>query len=63
MESIYLTPEHELLREQVARFIAREVEPHALAWEEAGFTPREVLRKMGDAGFLGITVEIGRAHV
>ena len=30
MESIYLTPEHELLREQVARFIAREVEPHAL---------------------------------
>ena len=56
MESIYLTPEHELLREQVARFIAREVEPHALAWEEAGFTPREVLRKMGDAGFLGITV-------
>ncbi|HEX7435196.1 MAG TPA: acyl-CoA dehydrogenase family protein [Caldimonas sp.] len=54
MESIYLTPEHELLREQVARFIAREVEPHALAWEEAGCTPREVLRKMGDAGLLGL---------
>ncbi len=52
--SIYLTPEHELLREQIARFIAREVEPHALAWEEAGFTPREVLRKMGDAGLLGL---------
>ena len=54
MDSIYLTPEHELLREQVARFLAREVEPHALAWEEAGFTPREVLRKMGDAGLLGL---------
>jgi acyl-CoA dehydrogenase len=54
MDSIYLTPEHELLREQVARFIAREVEPHALAWEEAGATPREVLRKMGDAGLLGL---------
>ena len=54
MDSIYLTPEHEQLREQIARFIAREVEPHALAWEEAGFTPREVLRKMGDAGLFGL---------
>ena len=54
MDNIYLTPDHALLREQVARFIAREVEPHALAWEAAGFTPREVLRKMGDAGMLGL---------
>jgi acyl-CoA dehydrogenase len=56
MESIYLRPEHELLREQVARFIAREVEPHALAWEEAGQTPRAVLKKLGDAGLLGLTI-------
>ena len=54
MDSIHTTPEHEQLREQIARFIAREVEPHALAWESAGFTPREVLRKMGDAGLLGL---------
>ena len=54
MDSIYITPEHELLREQIARFIAREVEPHALAWEDAGCTPREVLRKMGDAGLFGL---------
>ena len=53
-DNIYLTPEHEQLREQIARFIAREVEPHALKWEEAGLTPREVLRKMGDAGLLGL---------
>ena len=39
MESIYITPEHELLRAQIARFIAREVEPHALVWEEQGFAP------------------------
>jgi len=52
--NIYITPEHEQLREQIARFIAREVEPHALAWEEAGFTPREVLRKMGGAGLFGL---------
>ena len=54
MDNIYLTPEHEQLREQVARFVAREVEPHALAWEEQGFTPREVLRKMGDIGLFGL---------
>ena len=61
MDNAYFTPERELLREQVARFIAREVEPHGQAWEEAGFTPREVLRKMGAAGMLGLqyTPEFG----
>ena len=54
MSTIYDQPEHELLREQVARFIAREVEPHALAWEDAGCVPREVLRRMGQAGLLGL---------
>ena len=54
MDNIYLTPEHELLKDQIARFLAREVEPHALAWEDAGMTPRDVLRKLGDAGLLGL---------
>ncbi len=54
MDNVYRTPEHELLRDQVARFVTREVEPHALAWEDAGCTPREVLRKMGEAGMLGL---------
>jgi acyl-CoA dehydrogenase len=57
MDNIYVTPEHELLREQVARFIAREVEPYAAAWEDAGYVPREVLRKMGKAGLLGLVYE------
>ena len=54
MNNLYLTPEHELLRDQVLRFVEREVEPYAQAWEDAGFTPREVLRKMGVAGMLGL---------
>ncbi len=57
MENIYITHEHELLREQVARFIAREVEPHGAAWEEAGMVPRDVLRRMGQAGLLGLMYE------
>ena len=56
MDSIYLTPEHEHFREQVARFVAREVEPFGEAWEQAGCTPREVLRSMGAAGMLGLMV-------
>ena len=57
MEMIYLNPDHELLRDQVAKFIAREVEPHADAWEEQGFVPREVLRRMGQAGLFGLMYE------
>ena len=57
MNSIYTTPDHELLREQVNRFITREVEPYAAAWEETGCVPREVLRKMGDAGLFGLMYE------
>ncbi len=56
-ESIYQTPEHELLRDQVARFIAKEVEPHGDRWEEQGFVPRDVLRRMGSAGLLGLMFE------
>ena len=55
MESIYFTEEHVALRDQVTRFVAKEVEPNGNAWEEQGHVPREVLRKMGELGFFGIT--------
>ncbi|MEZ5707655.1 MAG: acyl-CoA dehydrogenase family protein [Burkholderiaceae bacterium] len=55
--TVYDNPDHDLLREQVARFLAREVEPHAAAWEESGMVPRDVLRRMGQAGLLGIAFE------
>lgn len=52
--SPYFTEDHEALRDQVRRFVETEIKPHALAWEEQGFVPREVLRKMGSLGFFGI---------
>jgi acyl-CoA dehydrogenase len=55
--AVYDTPEHALLREQVARFIAKEVEPYAQTWEEQGMVPREVLQRMGRAGLLGLMYE------
>lgn len=52
--SPYFTEEHEALRDQVRRFVEAEIKPHALQWEEDGFVPRTVLRKMGELGFFGI---------
>lgn len=52
--SPYLAEEHEMLRAQVRRFVEEDVKPYGEAWEEAGFVPREVLRRMGSLGFLGI---------
>lgn len=57
MHSAYLSPDHELLRDQVARFLAREVEPFAAQWERDGLVPREVLRRMGAAGLFGLMYE------
>jgi acyl-CoA dehydrogenase len=50
----YFTAEHEALRDTIRRFVAERVLPHADAWEDAGFTPREILREMGELGLLGI---------
>jgi acyl-CoA dehydrogenase len=52
--SPYFSEEHEALRDQLRRFVETEIKPHAAAWEEAGFVPRAVLRRMGELGFLGI---------
>jgi acyl-CoA dehydrogenase len=52
--TVYTHAEHDELRRQVARFLAAEVEPHALAWDEAGFVPRDVLRRMGALGWFGL---------
>ena len=52
--SPYFTAEHEMLRDQVRRFVEEDIKPHGDAWEQQGFIPREVLRRMGSLGFFGI---------
>jgi acyl-CoA dehydrogenase len=51
----YFTEEHDQLREQVRRFVEKEIIPFGDAWEAQGYVPRELLCKMGDLGFLGLT--------
>jgi acyl-CoA dehydrogenase len=48
------TPEDEALRDQIIRFCENEIAPHGEAWEEAGGFPRELYKKAGDAGVLGL---------
>jgi acyl-CoA dehydrogenase len=52
---VHDSPERVLLREQVERFVARDVEPHGDAWEREGRVPRDVLRRLGELGWLGLT--------
>ena len=48
-----LNDEHEAARETMRQFVAREIMPHAAAWDEAGEFPRELYRKAAAAGLLG----------
>ncbi len=52
--SPYFTAEHEMLRDQVRRFVEEEIKPHGESWETLGHVPREALRRMGSLGFFGI---------
>ncbi len=52
--SLYFTDEHRMLRDQLRRFVESEIVPHGPKWEEAGMVPRDVLRRMGALGFLGL---------
>jgi acyl-CoA dehydrogenase len=48
------TPEHEQFRDSVRAFVAREIEPHVHAWDEAQGFPREVYAKAAALGLLGL---------
>ena len=54
MNSIYFSEEHNMLRDQIRRFVEQKVMPIAEDWEETGKIPREILQEMGELGFLGI---------
>ncbi|QDE68063.1 MULTISPECIES: acyl-CoA dehydrogenase family protein [Myxococcus] len=48
------TEEHEAFRNTVRSFVEKEMTPHGLEWDRAGIFPKELFRKAGDLGFLGI---------
>jgi acyl-CoA dehydrogenase len=48
--------DHNLFRDQVRRFVDREIVPHLAQWEDEGIVPRSVWRKAGAEGLLCVTV-------
>ncbi|MDN6859991.1 acyl-CoA dehydrogenase family protein [Pseudomonas sp. CAN2814] len=50
----YFDDSHRLVRDSVRRFVEREILPYVADWEEAEEFPRELYRKAGEAGILGI---------
>ena len=48
------TEDHAAFRRTVRELCERELAPHARAWDEAGAFPRELFRRFGELGLLGI---------
>lgn len=57
MKSPYFNEDHIMFRQTVRDFIQREVKPNIQKWEDEEKIPREVWKKMGDLGFLGINYD------
>jgi len=56
VERTLFDDEHDLFRDSVRAFIAKELVPHHEAWEDAGIVDRELFTKAGAHGFLGMSV-------
>jgi acyl-CoA dehydrogenase len=52
--SPFYNADHETFRQQVRRFVEREVAPHIDRWEADGELPRELHLKAAQAGLLGV---------
>ena len=48
--------DHDMFRDQVRRFIDKEIVPHHAKWEADGIVPKELWRKAGAEGLLCITI-------
>ena len=51
------TEERQAFQDMVRDFVAREIKPHADAWDEAGEVPSELHRKAGALGLFGFGID------
>ncbi len=54
MNSYYFSEEHELFRQGLRDFLQQEVLPYIDDWEEQRRIPKELWKKFGDMGYLGL---------
>jgi acyl-CoA dehydrogenase len=53
-DDIYFSDEHRAFRDMVRRFVRTEMTPHVDTWEAANGFPRDLYRKCGALGLLGL---------
>ena len=53
-ENLFYNESHHAWREELKKFVAKEIAPFVEEWEEAGEFPRELYKKAGDFGLLGM---------
>ncbi len=51
------TEDHDMFRKTVRDFAEKECAPHSEEWDEAGIFPRELFKRAGELGLLGIRVD------
>jgi len=51
----FFTDDHALFRKSFREFVDRELRPHTDEWERAESFPRELYRRMGELGYLGLS--------
>ncbi|MFB6807534.1 acyl-CoA dehydrogenase family protein [Streptomyces sp. NPDC056387] len=54
--NLELSEEQEAVRRLAREFTEREITPYAAAWDRAESVDRAIVKKLGDLGFLGLTV-------
>ncbi|MFK7905454.1 MAG: acyl-CoA dehydrogenase family protein [Chitinophagales bacterium] len=55
MNKFFFTEEHELFRESFRAFLEKEVSPNIEQWEADREVPRDIYKRFGEMGFMGVT--------
>lgn len=56
MERTIFDDSHETFRRTARDFMAKEVVPHFAEWDAAGIVPRDIFRRIGELGVLGMQI-------
>ncbi|MFG3369200.1 acyl-CoA dehydrogenase family protein [Streptomyces sp. NPDC048156] len=57
--NLELSEEQTAVRQLAKDFVAREITPNVVGWDRAEEVDRGIVKKLGDVGFLGLTIDEG----
>lgn len=55
--NLELSEEQTAVRQLAKDFVAREIAPHVIEWDRAESVDRSIVKKLGEVGFLGLTID------